>query len=148
LSSNRTASSSFDTLRPKHENKRLATRLGRVGGLRVHPNDGARGIRAVFVPDFAFKDDVALAAGVAVGHERIHFNVGLGFVQHERGLFLSLELAKANTGAEILPGDVLCEPCFVDVEPEPVGHVVGEDHAPASGGKNISPSVGLCSLKV
>ena len=52
-------SSGFDALWPQHEDERLAPRLGRVGGFRVHPDDGARGVGAVFVPDLAFKDDVA-----------------------------------------------------------------------------------------
>jgi len=104
-----------------------------VSRFSVHPHDGPGRIGAVFVPDFALQHDIALATGVAVGHEGVHFDFGLGFVKHERRLLLSLELAKAYTGAEILPGDVLGEPCFVDVEPEPVGHVVGEDHATPSG---------------
>jgi len=83
-----------------------------------------------------------------VGHERIHFNVGLRFVEHERGFLFSLELAEAYTGAEILPGDVLGEPCFVDVETQPVRHVVREDHAIPTGRMNIIPSVELCCLKV
>ena len=60
-------SSGLDALRPKHEDQRLAARLGRVRGFRVHPNDGAGGVGAVFVPHFTFEDDVALATGVAVG---------------------------------------------------------------------------------
>jgi len=45
---------------------------------------------------------MALATGVAVQHEGVHFNVGLGFVKHEGDLLIVLELAQAHTGAEIL----------------------------------------------
>jgi len=122
-------SSGFDALGPQHEDQRLAPRLGGVGGFTVHPDDRARGVGAVLVPDFTFEHDVAFAAGVAVGHEGLHFNLGLGLVEHERGLVFALEFAQAHTGAKILPGNVLLKPSVVDVEAEPVGHVVGEDHA-------------------
>ena len=40
---------------------------------------------------------------MTVGHERIHLNVGLRFVEHERGFLLPLEFPETDTGAEILP---------------------------------------------
>ena len=104
-----------------------------MGRLSVHPHDGTRRIGPVFVPNLAFEHQVTLAAGMAVGHERIHFDLGLGFVEHERRFLLALELAKAHAGAEILPGDVFLKPGFVDVETQPVRHAVGEDHATPSG---------------
>jgi hypothetical protein len=76
-----------------------------------------------------------------VGHECIHFNLGLGFVEHEGGFLLPLEFAEAHPGAEILPGDVLLKPGFVDVETQPVRHVVREDHATPSRRTDIIPSV-------
>ena len=64
-----------------------------------------------------------------MGHEGIHFNFGLCFIENEGCFLLTLEFAQTYTGTKILPRDVLFELILINVETQPVGHVVCEDHA-------------------
>jgi hypothetical protein len=76
-------------------------------------------------------------------HESVDSHFRVCFVQHKRTCVFSVQPSQSNACAEVLPSDVFFQPCFVDVETKPVGHVVCEGHAPPIHWMDMSASVVL-----